>query len=254
MKKLLFCFIALCFCPLAAFAETVILKDGTVYKGNIPHQDEQVVYVIQNENLIKVPVSDIQEIKKDEDLRSNSNLLDIDTGGPVIKNKREFILKAGFDFYGQYRHKGSTSSEDSPKGINFSAEYYRYIQNIFGIGAGTTVQNSRDIGNTPGSFYFLPVYLGIKIRSNPTDPYKYGYMTGQVGYNFFMPDSQYDKYTDNVCGGVYYALGVGVVYNNVVFELLSSTNNGKARIQSTNADIEIEYLKYTFSVGYVFDW
>lgn len=252
MKKIFYCLAILCFFSLASFAETVTLNNGTVYKGNIPHQDDQVVYIIQGENLIKIPVADIKEIKKDEDTSNKHDLLNIDNDGEIIKKDSELVIKAGFDFYGNYRHKGSTSSEDSPKGINFSAEYYRYIQNVFGIGAGTTIQNSRDIGNTPGSFYFLPVYLSAKLRSNPTDPYKYGYVIGQAGYNFFIPDSEYDDYTDKTQGGIYYAFGVGIVYNNVVFELLSSTNNGRAKIQSTNADIDIEYLKYTFSVGYIF--
>lgn len=252
MKKLICCCaILLCF-VIFSYAETIILNDGTTYTGNIPHQDDQVVYIIQKEDLIKIPKKDIKEIKQDEEPKKKLDFLDIDNDGQVVEKSNEFLMKLGYDFYGKYKHKGHSTSEDSPKGLNFSAEYYQYLQNIFGLGVGVTLQNSRDIGDTPGSFYFLPIYLSAKLRSNPTDPYKYGYVIGQLGYNFLMPDSEYSDAMDNTQGGLYYALGLGIVYNNVVFELLSSTNTGKSKIESTNANVDIEYLKYTFSVGYIF--
>lgn len=72
MKKIIVftvvCFL-FCFAVSFASAETVVLKDGTVYKGNIPHQDSQIVYVIQGTDLIKIKAEDIQEIKKDEEVK-----------------------------------------------------------------------------------------------------------------------------------------------------------------------------------------
>jgi hypothetical protein len=72
MKKIIV-FTAVCFlfCFAASFvsAETVILKDGTTYKGNIPHQDSKVVFIIQGTELIKINTEDIQEIKKDEEVK-----------------------------------------------------------------------------------------------------------------------------------------------------------------------------------------
>lgn len=50
-------------------AETVILKDGTTYKGNIHHQDSKVVFIVQGTELIKIQAEDIQEIKKDEEVK-----------------------------------------------------------------------------------------------------------------------------------------------------------------------------------------
>jgi len=252
MKKLICCCVVLLCFVIFSYAETIILNDGTTYTGNIPHQDDQVVYIIQKEALIKIPKKDIKEIKQDEEPKKKQDFLDINNDGPVIENSNEFLIKLGYDFYGKYKYKGHSTSENSPKGFNFSAEYYHYLQNIFGLGIGTTLQNSRVIGNTPGSFYFLPIYLSAKLRSNPTDPYKYGYIIGQLGYNFLMPDSEYSDAMDNTQGGLYYALGLGIVYNNVVFELLSSTNTGRSKIESTNAYVDIEYVKYAFSVGYIF--
>jgi len=72
MKKIIvFAVVCFMFCFAVSFvsAETVVLKDGTIYKGNIPHQDSQIVYVIQGTDLIKIKAEDIQEIKKDEEVK-----------------------------------------------------------------------------------------------------------------------------------------------------------------------------------------
>lgn len=73
MKKIIFCAVAVgfifCLAETSSYAETVILKDGTEYKGNIPHQDSQVVYVIQGMELIKIKAEDVKEIKKDEEVK-----------------------------------------------------------------------------------------------------------------------------------------------------------------------------------------
>ncbi len=252
MKKIIFCFAVLfCFCAVS-YGETVILNDGTTYTGNIPHQDDQVVYIIQKEDLIKIPAKDIKEIKKDEEAKKKEDFLNINNDTPVVEKPNELILKLGYDFFGEYSHKGHTTDTDSPKGLNFSAEYYHYIHEIFGIGAGANIQNPRDIGDIPGEFYFLPVYVSLKLRSVPTEPYKYGYVIGQLGYNFFMPNSEYNDIMENTRGGLYYGIGLGIVFNNVVFEILSSTNTGSCKTKTTQYDIDIEYLKYTFSIGYVF--
>lgn len=94
------------------------------------------------------------------------------------------------------------------------------------------------------------MYASVKLRSNPTEPYKYGYAIGQLGYNLFSADNQYDDVLSDIKGGIYYAGGFGFVYNHVLFEILWSVNQGKGKI--SNLDIDIEYSKYTFSIGYIF--
>ena len=111
------------------------------------------------------------------------------------------------------------------------------------MGAG--IQSPRDAGDISGKFFFLPLYASIKLRSNPTEPYKYGYAIGQLGYNIFSADSLSDTN-----GGVYYAGGFGFVYNHMLFELLWSVNQGKGKM--SGLDIDVEYSKYTFSIGYIF--
>jgi len=49
-----------------AYAEKIIMNDGTEYEGNIHHQDDNVVFIVCKEDLIKLNKSDIKEIQEDE--------------------------------------------------------------------------------------------------------------------------------------------------------------------------------------------
>lgn len=251
MKKIIV-FTAVCF--LFGFvvsfvsAETVILKDGTTYKGNIHHQDSKVVFIVQGTELIKILTEDIQEIKKDEEVKKKDENLNFDDSAPTVIKNNEFIVKLIYDFNGKYQIRGS--SQTSSAGLGIGTEFYHYISDSVGIGCGAAIQNPRDVGNIPGKFFFLPMYASVKLRSNPTAPYKYGYAIGQLGYNLFSADNQYDDVLSDIKGGIYYAGGFGFVYNHVLFEILWSVNQGKGKI--SNLDIDIEYSKYTFSIGYIF--
>jgi hypothetical protein len=229
-------------------AETVILNDGTTYKGSIPHQDENVIFVIQGSDLIKVSKKDIKEIKTDE--KANRDIittLDLDEElNNVIEKKNEFVIKAGYDWNGDY--EAGDEKVSAPNGASFGAEFYHYIKNIVGIGAGISGCNPRNAKFDKGEFWMLPMYLSVKVRSKPTEPYKYGYVVGQVGYNLFNPDDTLKKSVD-MDGGLYYGVGIGIVVSHIVFELLYSFNNGKAGKEDK---VDFKYSKYTASVGYAF--
>ena len=119
---------------------------------------------------------------------------------------------------------------------------------MLGFGVGVSGCNPRDAKFNKGEFWMLPMYLSVKVRSKPTEPYKYGYVVGQVGYNLFNPDDTLKKSVDTE-GGLYYGVGFGIVISHIVFELLYSFNNGKA---GKDDKIDFKYSKYTASVGYAF--
>lgn len=248
IKKIVAISLSLFFYINLACAETVILNDGTTYKGSIPHQDENVVFIIQGSDLIKVSRKDVKEIKTDE--KANRDIittLDLDEElNNVIEKKNEFIVKAGYDWNGDY--EANDEKVSAPNGASFSAEFYHYIKNIVGIGAGVSGCNPRDAKFDKGEFWMLPMYLSVKVRSKPTEPYKYGYVVGQVGYNLFNPDDTLKKSVD-MEGGLYYGVGFGIVISHIVFELLYSFNNGKA---GKGDKVDFKYSKYTASVGYAF--
>jgi hypothetical protein len=236
---------------LVAYTEIIVMNDGKEYQGNIHHQDDKVVFIVCKEDLIKLEKSDIKEIKEDEKSKKKTGDLVIDDTD-VIKKNNETIIQIGYDFYGKYSHRGHEEETDFLKGITFGAKYYHYFVDKIGIGLGANVQSSRDLEDIPGKVCFVPTYVSIKLRSVPTEPYKYGYFVGNIGYNFFFPVSDYDTYLNDEKGGLFYSVGIGIVYNNFLFEVVGAIHTGSASLKSTNYKIDIEYKTYTFSVGYVF--
>ena len=246
--KILCVVFILCLCVNLLIAETVILNDGTTYKGSIPHQDDNVVFIIQGEDLIKVKKQDVKEIKADEkankDVIQSLDLYEEDNN--AIEKNYEFVIKAGYDWNGDYNVNDERLS--APNGVCINAEFYRYIQNIVGVGLGVGGCNPREAKFVKGEFMTIPVYLSVKLRSQPTHPYKYGYVVGQVGYNFFNADNTLKEYGD-MEGNLYYGGGFGFVINHVVFELIYSFNNGKV---GNDDKFDFQYAKYTASIGYAF--
>ncbi len=243
-------FICLFFFSFMAYAEKIIMNDGIEYEGNIHHQDDNVVFIVCKEDLIKLNKSDIKEIKEDEKAKKKTGLVIDDTD--VVEDNNEAIVQIGYDFYGKYLHKGHENETDSSKGLTFAAKYYHYFIDEFGVGCGVNFQSSRDLEDIPGKAYFVPAYISLKLRSIPTEPYKYGYVVGNIGYNFFFPVDDYDKYLADEKGGLFYSIGLGIVYNRFLFEVTGAIHNGTASLKSTTYKIDIEYRTYTFSIGYVF--
>ena len=233
------------------YAETVILNDGTIYKGNIHLQNEENVYIVQGDDLIKLDVKDIKEIRKDEDPKFK-NELQLDNNTLEKESLNEIILQVGYDFYAKYNSNKIETS--NPKGVTFFAQYYRYINNVFAVGCGADIQTPREFNHLPGKFYFLPMYLSLKLRSEPTQPYKYGYLLAKFGYNLFYSDSKFSDIVYDTEGGMYYGVGAGIVYNNVLIELFYSISNGNGKYKFDNSKLDADYSKYCVSIGYVFDF
>ena len=255
MKKFINVFIVMLFLvigySLISHAEIIVMNDGKEYQGNIHHQDDNVVFIVSKEDLIKLNKSDIKEIKEDEKAKKKStDLVSGDTD--IVEKNDEVIVQIGYDFYGKYSHKGYESETDFVKGITLGAKYYHYFIDEFGVGLGANLQSSRELEDIPGKVYFVPAYISLKLRSIPTEPYKYGYVAGNIGYNFFFPVSDYDTYLNDEKGGLFYSISLGIVYNNILFEVTGAIHTGSAKLKSTNHKIDVEYKTYTFSVGYVF--
>lgn len=250
MKKILLSFLLLLFIS-TIYAETIILNDGKTYKGNIHLKNEQNVYIVCEDELIKLDVKDIKEIKNEEEIKKGNDL-QLDNNTLEEQSFNEIILQVGYDFYAKYNSNKIEAS--TPKGVTFSAQYYRYVNNVFGIGCGANIQTSREVDNLPGKFYFLPMYVSLKLRSEPTQPYKYGYMLAKFGYNLFYCDSKYSDIIYDKEDGFYYGVGVGIVYSNVVIELFYSINNANGKYKYDNSKIDVDYSKYCISLGYAFDF
>ncbi|MCL1901273.1 MAG: hypothetical protein FWG57_07480 [Endomicrobia bacterium] len=168
----------------------------------------------------------------------------------------EFNVKIGFDFEGRFGADGYTGSAGTEKlsaanNVSFAVEYIKYFNQYVGAGTGVSAQIPRGLDELPGQFGFAPFYVSVKVRSWPQEPGLYGYVLGQIGYNLFYADSGFEKNFVPEKGGFYYGIGLGFVYDVFLFEGMFSVNSGKAK-DSANNRINIDYDKFTVSVGYKF--
>ncbi|MFH1283745.1 MAG: hypothetical protein ABII27_08790 [bacterium] len=188
-------------------------------------------------------------------------------------NKREFILKLGFDmpgdiywsgthYYRKYNpysgyytwpSEGISESLDVKSGISLSGEMVFYINDKFGLGFGLTYQAERELDTTVGGkFQFIPIYGLAKIRfpAETVTPY----ILGQAGYNFLEGD---DKFTfgGDLEGGAYVGIGPGLKFNNgFLLELLYTINFGyfEYTTYGHSYEIYVRYQKVGLGIGYAF--
>ncbi|MCL2144722.1 MAG: hypothetical protein FWH43_04435, partial [Endomicrobia bacterium] len=133
---------------------------------------------------------------------------------------------------------------------SFAVECIKYFNEYIGAGAGISAQIARVIDGLPGRVGFAPLYFSLKVRSWPQEPGLYGYVLGQMGYNFFYSDSGFEKRFSSKEGGFYYGVGLGFAYETFIFEGIYSVNSGSVKDRVDDNKINMEYGKITVSMGY----
>ena len=163
-------------------------------------------------------------------------------------------LKIGYDFEGEHEVSGYglSGTEDVEAGVSLSGELHFHLNNYTDLGFGITYQIPRSQDDYQGDFNFVPVY-GL-LRAKLTDSDVAPYFIGHLGYNFFDGDSDYKGtgiYEADLEGGLYWGLGGGVLINkHLLIEMMYSVNNGT--VEELGYEFDIEYSKWTLSVGYNF--
>ncbi|MDR2192303.1 MAG: hypothetical protein LBO62_05445 [Endomicrobium sp.] len=173
-------------------------------------------------------------------------------------NVYEANVKAGYIFNGSFYcnpqfGNSESSNLKTDNAFSFSAEFFKYISAYIAAGAGASYQIAGSFENLDGKTGFAPVYFALKLRSWPQQPGLYGYAVGQIGYNFFYSDEVFSKNSKIDGGGLYYALGFGIIYTNYIVECLYGVHSGKVfDLQNGSKEIDIELNKITLSLGYKF--
>lgn len=163
-------------------------------------------------------------------------------------------IKLGVDLPGDHEVSGLglSGTEDVETGFSLSAELFGTVADIVDIGGGITWQLPREQEDFDGDFYFVPFYGMIRVRH--TFDQVAPYLIGQLGYNLFYGDSDYEGsgiFEADLEGGLYYGIGGGIIFReHFLIELLYSVNNGEAEIMGI--DFDIEYSKISLLVGYNF--
>ena len=75
MKRIIGILIMISFFGGVVYAEKVIMNDGKEYVGNIHHQTDSVIFIVQKEELIKINKTDVKEIidEKEEKNKKKKN-------------------------------------------------------------------------------------------------------------------------------------------------------------------------------------
>ena len=75
MKKIIGILIIFSFFIGVVYAEKIIMNDGKEYVGNIHHQTDSVIFIVQKEELIKINKADVKEIidEKEEKKKKKKN-------------------------------------------------------------------------------------------------------------------------------------------------------------------------------------
>jgi hypothetical protein len=272
----------ICMCVLylmssVCMADSVYLKDGQVFRGDIVSQDNDTVvietYGGNTESIDKVYVN---TIIKDESYRKYRKKM---RTGYLSGNQwvgDEWILKLGVDFRGKHETSSSKLSiegvgdssvdgtQDVTSGLSFGGEYVSFESKHVGFGGGITMQFARGLSDVSGNFSFTPLYGLIKVRTTPTNGNHYKYLIGQLGYNFFTGDIDYSGRHGSLDGGLYFGVGAGIALNRIQLELLYSEDRGRARDSGTLFDPgtgvsnnfteagDIRYSKLGISIGFIF--
>jgi hypothetical protein len=173
-------------------------------------------------------------------------------------NDREINVKAGYSLEGVFSAGNNLESFGdselkSESSFSFSGEYFKYIDGYAAIGAGASYQIASGFDEYGGKIGFAPVYFAAKLRSWPVQPGVYGYAVGQIGYNFFYGDGVFlDNFRING-GGLYYALGFGIIYTDYIFECLYGVHSGIIScLRDNSGETGVELRRITLSLGYKF--
>ncbi|MFQ5456794.1 MAG: hypothetical protein ACE5EA_11460 [Nitrospirota bacterium] len=100
-------------------------------------------------------------------------------------------LKVGVDMAGVHKTSmaGINILDDVDIGLSITTEFLSPINDNTDMGVGIELQLPRSLKDFDGSFFFVPLYGVIRIQPalNDISPY----LTGRMGYNFFMGDNDY---------------------------------------------------------------
>ena len=162
-------------------------------------------------------------------------------------------FRGGINLGGKYKevHTTKFKTDETPKGVGYEVIIeliHEPIQNLV-TGLGTGYQRNSEVGIEGGNYGIIdtiPVYATVKYRFNETGEYK-PYMKVNLGVS--IPYTRADLDRTGVKGktGLYYSLGVGVEYKDIIIDLSYQYNGNKL---DGEYDGKVEFSRFTLGIGY----
>lgn len=198
-----------------------------------------------------------------------------------------FYIKAGVDAFQKYdtlSYEGMnegllevTSDEADSLGYEIGFEITQNLKSVpnLELGVGIAYQDHGDIKSknfldgedrgrgTMGSYDSLPFYFTGKYYF-PLESSIKPYVKADLGYSFnfnndnYEEEYEYNGITENISisynieNGLYYGVGFGAEYNNIVTELMYKRNEAEVSWGGDKV-CDLDYSRVTLSFGYKFD-
>jgi hypothetical protein len=163
------------------------------------------------------------------------------------------LFKIGGDFSGYFvRAEPKSPQENHVKtntGFNISVEKLYYFNNLISLGAGISGRFPIKLKTGQSKLNSIPLYLSCYF-TNYVDSNIDFFMVSRLGYGYLMGnDSIKDGY--NLNGGLYYSIGVGLMYaQSLLLEV--SYNGHRGNMKNNNDKIDIKYQHLMFQTGVLF--
>jgi len=183
------------------------------------------------------------------------------SGVVAAQAEGEWLFKAGYDFSGDLDVDPSDGGEetyDVDSGFSITGEYMLPAEGNIIFGAGASYQFDRDVdfgnpdnGNSKEAIRYTPIYVlgAYQMQESPI------YFVGHLGYNLFSTEFE----TEDESGGMYYALGAAMDFeNDYTAEILYTVNNSSIEVLDQDGETEelieadLKYTKITINFGIKF--
>ena len=165
----------------------------------------------------------------------------------------EIVPKVGYLFSPQLSYKGESFNKDSS--FSAGADFMFQIgKTDLYIGPGIAWNQKHkidDVGNI--KFGFTNIFAVAKYKFKAGDVNLYPFL--QLGYGISNVDDykyvdEYEKSTVKFNGGIYYGIGFGAEYKNIVFELLYGWNKVIDDQERDIYDYDSETRTYQWTLTY----
>ncbi len=142
-------------------------------------------------------------------------------------------IGTGFDILGNHKVKASYQNYSNTFNYDVSIGMSPYLEILaeshsllYGGGIEYQVHRSVDFSSSTGKMGFTPLYgvIRFKMQMQNLKPE----LIGQLGYNFFTADDDYQGSAD-LSGGLYYGFGLGLPFDKLIIQIMYKANSGQIK-------------------------